>query len=165
MKLFRDLLGFFSIFSHHLINRRRQFLTLCLCCCFCPTFMLNLPERKCLWTNNSGYSRLICNDDLCKSIAIFHFIDKSVCHMPLKALVLTTHTVNMEWRVSISFYVWQNGTQSTIHNKQTLISSFSLPITWHSFLPTENCTLINGIQVWKKGSVIVRQKKLNDILI
>ena len=33
--------------------------------------------------------------------------------MPLKALVLTTHAVSMSWRVSISFYVWQNGTKST----------------------------------------------------
>ena len=75
-----------------------------------------------LWTGNSGYSRLICNDALCKSIAIFHLIDKSFCHMTLKSLVLTTHTVSMVWRVSISFYVWHNGTQYTIDRRRFLLS-------------------------------------------
>ena len=65
-------------------------MNICLCFCFCPTFALNLSERIVLWTGNSGYSRLICNDALCKSIAIFHLIEKAVFHMPLKALLLTT---------------------------------------------------------------------------
>ena len=66
-----------------------------LCCCFCSTFALNLPEKNVLWTNSSGYLRLLCHDALCKSIAMFHLIDKAVCHMALKALILTTHTLIM----------------------------------------------------------------------
>ena len=49
-----------------------------------------------MWTGNSGYLRLLCNYVLCKSIVIFHFIDKTVFLMPLKAVVLTTHTVSMD---------------------------------------------------------------------
>ena len=87
-------------------------------------FALNIFERNCLWTGNSGYLRLHYNDALSKSVVIFYLIDKEVCHIPLKELLLTTHTVSMAWRVSISFSVWQNGTQSTIYRRWFLPSLF-----------------------------------------
>ena len=96
---------------------------------------LNLSERNCLWTSNSGYSSLLWNDALCKSIANFHFIDKSIFHMPLKALVLITHTVSMVWSVSISLSVWHNGTQSTIDRRFFLTSICQAHE--NNFLPTD----------------------------
>ena len=99
MTFSKDLLAVFFVFSilgHHFINWRRQSMNMCLCCCFWPTFALDLSEINCLWNGSSGYSRMLWNDALCKSIASFYLIDKQVFHMPLKALVLTTHAVSTD---------------------------------------------------------------------
>ena len=141
------------ILSQHFIKWRRKHLNLCLYCCFCPTFALNLSERNCLSIGNSVYSRLIWNDTQCKSIVIFRLIEKSVLHMPLKALVIITHTVSMAWRVSTSFSMCQNGIQSTIDRRCFLPSLCQEHETFFGLLIF--CTLLNGMQVWTKGSVAV----------
>ena len=110
---------------------------------FFPTFALNRSERNYLWTGNSGYSRLIWNDPLYKIISISHLIDKAVYHMPLKSLVLTTHTLLMAWMVSISFSVWQDGTQFTIDKRCFIPSSCQAHDTFFCLLIS--CTLLNGI--------------------
>ena len=134
---------FYLFISHHFINWREK-IWICTCAAvFFPTFALNISERNYLWTGKSGYSRLLCNDALYKSISIFHLIEKSVYHMPLKALVLTTHTLLMAWMVSISLSVLQNGTQSTIDRR------WFLPSSWQAheifFCLLISCTLLNGI--------------------
>ena len=139
--------------SQNIINWRRQYLNLCLCWSFCFTFALNLPEINSLLIGNSGYSRLICNDAMCKNIASFHLIDKAVFHMTLKALVLTTHTVSMKWRVSISLSVWQNGTQYTI--KRHCFFSSLCQAHEKKFCLLIYFTLLKDMQVWTKGSVTV----------
>ena len=141
---------FFNL-NHQFSNWRRQYLNLCLCCFFCLTSALNLWERNVCWPGNCGYSRLFSNDALCKSIVVFHFIDKSVCHICLKSLVFTTCTVNILWRVSISFDVLQNVTEFTIDRR------FFLPYLFHAhdtfLMPTDILHIFKWHASVKKGSV------------
>ena len=98
-EFFQRSLSFFSPFFHYQspLHQLEEIIYISVPVLFPPPiFALNVSERNCLWPSNSGYLRLLCNDELCKSIANFHFIDKAVCRMNLKALVLTTHTVSME---------------------------------------------------------------------
>ena len=127
---------------------------------------------------------MLCNYALCKSIAIFHLIEKVVFHMPLKALLITTHTVSMAWRVSISFSVWQNGTQSTIdrccflpslyhaHDKFLLPNNILHIIKWYVSVNKRVCcswininvnaTFIQRWPVWLMLMLIYKQYILNQ---
>ena len=101
----RRLIWVFLILNQQLSNWRKQSLNICLCFYFCPTFALIISERNCLLTGNCDYSRMICNDAMCKSIAIFNLIEKAVYHIPMKSLVLTTHIVSMTLSMSIGLSV------------------------------------------------------------
>ena len=126
----RPLSCFFILISHHFINWRRIYLNLCLYCCFSATFSPNILEINALWTGNSGYLIMLWNDALGKSIAIFIWLKISFTHV-FESIGTYHPWSKHDVKGVYHFLCVTEGYR--IHNRQTLLSSFPIPITWHVF--------------------------------